>query len=130
VGDLRGMGGLWTVELARDRLTKVPIVPVGATGDANAPMTAFAKACIDRNLVPLVLGNRINVAPPLNLSDADASTGLVILDEALAKPTRTWPNPGSTSLATDGIVVLHPMLFADTPSDCVLTVSLARRGRS
>jgi taurine---2-oxoglutarate transaminase len=35
-------------------------------------------------LVPLVLGNRIHVAPPLNLSDADASTGLVILDEALA----------------------------------------------
>jgi taurine--2-oxoglutarate transaminase len=35
-------------------------------------------------LVPLVLGNRIHVAPPLNLSDADASKGLVILDEALA----------------------------------------------
>jgi taurine---2-oxoglutarate transaminase len=59
-------------------------VPVGATGDANAPMTAFVRACIDRNLVPLVLGNRIHVAPPLNLSDADASKGLVILDEALA----------------------------------------------
>jgi taurine---2-oxoglutarate transaminase len=84
VGDVRGIGGLWTVELVRDRLTKEPLVPVGATGDANAPMTAFVRACIDRNLVPLVLGNRIHVAPPLNLSDADASKGLVILDEALA----------------------------------------------
>jgi taurine--2-oxoglutarate transaminase len=84
VGDVRGIGGLWTVELVRDRLTKEPLVPAGATGEANAPMTAFARACIDRHLIPLVLGNRIHVAPPLNLSDADASTGLVILDEALA----------------------------------------------
>jgi taurine--2-oxoglutarate transaminase len=84
VGDVRGIGGLWTVELVRDRLTKEPLVPGGATGEANAPMTAFARACIDRNLVPLVLGNRIHVAPPLNLSDADASTGLIILNEALA----------------------------------------------
>jgi taurine---2-oxoglutarate transaminase len=84
VGDVRGIGGLWTVELVRDRLTKEPLVPVSGTGDANAPMTAFVRACIGRNLVPLVLGNRVHVAPPLNLTDADASTGLVILDEALA----------------------------------------------
>jgi taurine--2-oxoglutarate transaminase len=84
VGDVRGIGGLWTVELVRDRLTKEPLVPVGATGEANAPMTAFARTCIDRNLVPLVLGNRIHVAPALNVSDADVSTGLAILHEALA----------------------------------------------
>jgi taurine--2-oxoglutarate transaminase len=84
VGDVRGLGGLWTVELVRDRHTKEPLVPVGATGEANAPMTAFARACLDRFLVPLVLGNRIHVAPPLNISDADAATGLAIVDEALA----------------------------------------------
>ena len=60
-------------------------MPVGTTGDANAPMTAFARACIDRNFVPRVLGNPIHLTPPLNLSDADASTGLVILDEALTR---------------------------------------------
>ena len=84
VGDVRGIGGLWTVELVRDRLTKEPLVPVGAMGAANAPMTAFTRTCLDRKLVPLVLGNRIHVAPPLNVSDAEASTGLAILDEALA----------------------------------------------
>jgi taurine--2-oxoglutarate transaminase len=83
VGDVRGIGGLWTVELVRDRLTKEPLVPVGAAGDANAPMTSFAKACLSRGLLPLILGNRIHVAPPLNVSDADAATGLAILDEAL-----------------------------------------------
>ena len=84
VGDVRGIGGLWTVKLVRDRHAKEPLVPVGATGEANAPMAAFVRACIDRNLVPLVLGNRIHVAPPLNVSDVDASAGLAIVDEALA----------------------------------------------
>jgi taurine--2-oxoglutarate transaminase len=83
-GDVRGIGGLWTVELVRDRLTKEPLVPVGATGQANAPMAAFTKACLERGLLPLTMGNRVNVAPPLNVNDADAAAGLAILDEALA----------------------------------------------
>jgi hypothetical protein len=56
-------------------------VPVGATGRASAPHERVRQACLDRDLVPLILGNRIHVAPPLNLSDADAATGLAILDE-------------------------------------------------
>ena len=64
--------------------TKEPLVPTGATGEANAPMAAFTKACLDRDVLPLVLGNRVHVAPPLNLTDADAATGLAALDEALA----------------------------------------------
>ena len=84
VGDVRGIGALWTVELVRDRETKEPLVPVGAMGEANAPMAAFAKACVERRLLPLVLGNRVHVAPPLNVSDSDAATGLALLDEALA----------------------------------------------
>lgn len=84
VGDVRGTGALWTVELVRDRSTREPLVPVGATGPANAPMSAFAAACLDRGLLTLVLGNRVHVAPPLNISEADAERGLVVLDEALA----------------------------------------------
>ena len=83
VGDVRGVGALWTLELVRDRATKEPLVPVGATGRANAPMAAFTKACLARDLVPLVLGNRIHVAPPLNVKDSEAAAGLAILGEAL-----------------------------------------------
>jgi AraC-like DNA-binding protein len=36
--------------------------------------------------------SRIHVAPPLNLSDADAYTGLVIPHEHWLQPTRTWPS--------------------------------------
>jgi taurine--2-oxoglutarate transaminase len=85
IGNVRGIGGLWTLELVRDRQTKEPLVPAGAIGEANAPMAAFTKACLGRGLVPLVLGNRVHVAPPLNIDDSDAASGLAILDEALAE---------------------------------------------
>ena len=85
IGDVRGIGGLWTLELVRDRDSREPLVPVGAAGDANAPMAAFAKACRREGLLPLVLGHRVHVAPPLNVSDGDAATGLAILDTALAE---------------------------------------------
>jgi taurine--2-oxoglutarate transaminase len=84
VGDVRGIGGLWTVELVRSRETKEPLVPTGATGEANAPMRSFGKACMGRGLLPLILGNRVHVAPPLNVNDSDAAAGMAILDEALA----------------------------------------------
>ena len=59
-------------------------MPAGATREATAPMVAFTKACLDRGLLPLTMGNRVNVAPPLNVNDSDAAAGLAILDEALA----------------------------------------------
>ena len=85
VGDVRGIGALWTVELVRDRETKEPLVPVGATGDANAPMAAFTKTCLGRDVVPLVLGNRVHVAPPLNVSDSDVELAMSVLDDALTE---------------------------------------------
>ena len=84
MGDARGIGGLWSLELVRNRQTKEPLVRAGATAADNAPMTAVARACLDRGLLPLVQGNRVNVAPPLNVSDADAAAGVAILDEALS----------------------------------------------
>jgi taurine--2-oxoglutarate transaminase len=85
VGDVRGIGALWTLELVRDRQTREPLVPTGAAGQANAPMAEFSKACLDRGLLQLVLHNRVHVAPPLNVTEADAAAGLAILDEALAE---------------------------------------------
>jgi taurine--2-oxoglutarate transaminase len=84
VGDVRGIGGLWTLELVRNRQTKEPLVAPGATPAGNAPMLAVARACLDRGLLPLVQGNRLNIAPPLNVTDADVAAGVAILDEALS----------------------------------------------
>jgi taurine--2-oxoglutarate transaminase len=84
VGDVRGIGALWTLELVRDRAAREPLVPYAATGPAAAPMAELGAACLERGLITFVFGNRINVAPPLNLSDAEAADGLAILDEVLS----------------------------------------------
>jgi taurine--2-oxoglutarate transaminase len=84
VGEVRGVGGFWAIELVRDRQTREPLVPFAATGQANAPMAAISTACLERKLLPLIAGNRIHVTPPLTLSDEEARLGLGILDEVLA----------------------------------------------
>jgi len=84
VGEVRGIGALWALELVRDRETREPLVPYAAAGPAFAPMAALNAACLDRGLITFVFGNRVNVAPPLNLSDAEAADGLAILDEVLS----------------------------------------------
>ncbi|HRW17758.1 MAG TPA: aspartate aminotransferase family protein [Dermatophilaceae bacterium] len=83
VGDVRGLGAMWCVELVRDRATREPLVPYAAAGAANAPMAAFAAACKERGLWPFVHFNRTHVAPPLTTSVEEVRQGLAILDEAL-----------------------------------------------
>jgi taurine--2-oxoglutarate transaminase len=84
VGEVRGIGALWALELVRDPQTREPLVSYAATGAAAAPMAALGAACLDRGLITFVFGNRINVAPPLNLNDTEAADGLAILDEVLS----------------------------------------------
>jgi taurine--2-oxoglutarate transaminase len=84
VGEVRGIGALWTLELVRDRETREPLVPYAAVGASAAPIAALGAACLERGLIVFPFGNRLNVAPPLNLNDAEAADGLAILDEVLS----------------------------------------------
>lgn len=83
VGDVRGLGLFWAIELVRDRDTREPLVPFNATGPDNAPMAEFAHACKRRGLWPFVVGNRLHVVPPLIIDEQDLRDGLAIIDEAL-----------------------------------------------
>ena len=83
VGEVRGVGAFWALELVRDRESRTPLVPAGATGEANAPMATFSAACRRLGLMPFVNGNRTHVVPPLNITDEEARYGLALLDEAL-----------------------------------------------
>ncbi|MEU3756202.1 aspartate aminotransferase family protein [Streptomyces olivoreticuli] len=83
VGEVRGLGAFWALELVKDRATREPLVPYNASGEANAPMAAFASACKKSGLWPFVNMNRTHVVPPCTLTEAEAEEGLALLDAAL-----------------------------------------------
>lgn len=83
VGEVRGLGVFWAIELVRDRATREPLVPFNAAGADAAPMGELAAACKQRGLWPFTHFNRLHVVPPCTITDADAREGLAIIDEAL-----------------------------------------------
>ncbi len=80
VGDVRGVGAFWAVELVSDRATKAPLAPYGASSPA---MNEVISACKKGGLLPFANFNRLHVVPPCNISVEDARAGLEILDAAL-----------------------------------------------
>jgi taurine---2-oxoglutarate transaminase len=84
VGEVRGLGAFWALELVRDRETREPLVPYNATGEANAPMAAFGAACRKHGLWPFINMNRTHVVPACNITEAEAKEGLAALDAALS----------------------------------------------
>ncbi|KWS06118.1 Adenosylmethionine-8-amino-7-oxononanoate aminotransferase [Lysobacter capsici AZ78] len=83
VGDVRGVGMFWAIELVRDRASREPLVPYNAAGADNRPMSEFAAACKQGGLWPFTHFNRTHVVPPLTISEDDLRKGLAIIDEAL-----------------------------------------------
>jgi taurine--2-oxoglutarate transaminase len=80
VGEVRGTGAFWAIELVKDRQTRQPLAPYGAS---SPEMNELIAACRTRGLLPFANFNRIHVVPPLNISAEDANRGLSILDEVL-----------------------------------------------
>ena len=83
IGEVRGKGLFWAIELVKNRETREPLVPFNASGEAAAPFNAVVGACKAAGLWPFAAGNRLQVAPPLVISEEDLVKGLEIIDEAL-----------------------------------------------
>jgi len=84
VGEVRGLGVFWAIELVKDRRTREPLVPYNAAGPAAAPMNELAAGCKQRGLWPFTHFNRMHVVPPITTTDEDVRAGLAIIDEALS----------------------------------------------
>jgi taurine---2-oxoglutarate transaminase len=80
VGEIRGKGVFWAVELVANQITREPLAPYGGT---SAAMNATIAACKTAGLLPFANFNRIHVVPPCTISKAEARRGLAILDNAL-----------------------------------------------
>ncbi len=83
VGEVRGLGVFWALELVRDRQTRQPLVPFNAAGPDAAPMGEFAAACRAEGLWPFVHFNRTHVVPPCTTTADEIREGIAILDRAL-----------------------------------------------
>src|SRR5438876_868828 len=84
IGDVRGLGCFWGLELVRNRETREPLVPFNATGEAFAPVARVAKAALERGLYLMTHWNVIMVCPPLTITRDEIDEGIGVLDEALA----------------------------------------------
>ena len=82
VGEVRGVGAMWAVELVSDRKTKAP---------AKDATSAVSKKCYERGLVTIsagTYGNVIRTLMPLVISDEELAEGLAVFEGALSEVAR------------------------------------------
>ncbi|MCB0951451.1 MAG: aspartate aminotransferase family protein [Microthrixaceae bacterium] len=84
VGEVRGMGCFFALELVRDPGTREPLVPFNASGADAAPMNEVLAAVRERGVWPFAQYNRIHIAPPLVIGEDELQRGLEGLDAALS----------------------------------------------
>ncbi|GEB49827.1 aspartate aminotransferase family protein [Streptomyces cacaoi] len=80
VGEVRGRGVFWAVELVTDKGSRTPVAPTGGSSSVMAGAVQQAKAL---GLLPFTNSNRIHVVPPCTVSEAEAREGLAVLDKVL-----------------------------------------------
>ena len=82
IGEVRGLGVFWALDLVTNRGTKAMLAPYGATSPA---MTELVTECKKLGLLPFTNYNRLHVVPPCNVTAEEAHSGLAILDEVFTK---------------------------------------------
>ncbi len=85
VGDVRGMGLFWAIELVRDRKTKEPLA-VPQDKVARKPMTIdqITADLMARGVFCMGWVSHLVIAPPLIIDDAQLDEAIAALDGALA----------------------------------------------
>ncbi|KGM14170.1 hypothetical protein N869_02815 [Cellulomonas bogoriensis 69B4 = DSM 16987] len=75
VGEVRGLGVFWAVELVTDRATREP-VGAGVMGRVRTGL-------LERGMLAFLVENRIHVVPPCVVTDAEVHRALEALDAVL-----------------------------------------------
>lgn len=79
VGEVRGRGVFWAMELVWDQATREPVAPHGG-GPVMVEVVRMAKGL---GLPPFTNAHRVHAVPPCTVSEAEAHEGLAILDRVL-----------------------------------------------
>jgi taurine--2-oxoglutarate transaminase len=75
IGDVRGLGVFWALDLVQDPVTKAPLPP--------AETARIKGALVAAGLLPFVQDNRIHVVPPCIVSDEQVAKAIAIYDAVL-----------------------------------------------
>jgi taurine--2-oxoglutarate transaminase len=80
IGEVRGLGTFFALELVKNRKTREMLAPYGGTSQA---MKDLVTECRKRRLLPFTNYNRLHVVPPCTVTETEVRDGLAILDEVL-----------------------------------------------
>src|SRR5204863_8491354 len=64
IGDVRGLGCFWGLELVKNRETREPLVPFNGSGEAAKPVTLLMKRALERGLYLLTHWASCMTCPP------------------------------------------------------------------
>ncbi|NDB36986.1 MAG: aminotransferase class III-fold pyridoxal phosphate-dependent enzyme, partial [Actinobacteria bacterium] len=82
IGEVRGQGTFWALDLVTDRASREPLAPYGGSSPA---MNELVGECRKLGLMPFTNFNRMHVVPPCNITEAEFNEGLAILDKAFTQ---------------------------------------------
>ena len=83
IGEVRGLGVFWALELVRNRATRQPLVPFNASGADAKPMAELMAACKAGGVWPFAHFNRLQITPPCTTTADEVREGLAAIDKAL-----------------------------------------------
>ena len=80
IGDIRGIGVFWGIDMVVDRSTREPLA---AYGGSSPKMNEIVASCRKNGLMPFNNFNRIHLNPPCNVSVEEATLGLELFSKSL-----------------------------------------------
>jgi taurine--2-oxoglutarate transaminase len=84
IGEVRGLGCFFGLELVKNRETREPLVPFNGSGAAAKPVAALAGHALANGLYLMTHWNVVMVCPPLTITPEELEEGLALLDDALS----------------------------------------------
>ncbi|CAB4589852.1 unannotated protein [freshwater metagenome] len=82
IGDIRGAGVFWGIDMVIDRSTREPLAPYGSS---SPKMNEIVATCKKNGLMPFNNFNRIHMVPPCNVSSEEALEGIKLLSNSLTE---------------------------------------------
>jgi len=83
LGDVRGIGLFWALELVKNRETREPLVKWNAMGAEGAVAREINKRLLEGGVYTTVRWNYLFIVPPLCIKENELREGLAVIDRVL-----------------------------------------------